>query len=157
MYRAPDQAPFAYLGIGHFVNTRECYVKKTYVKPEVRSRVIRPSDIEAGARFTQKRSVARYPFAAHAVIQEPLTGLELAGRTSDISVQGCYVESVDHFPRNTLIRIRIEQDGAAIETWGRVAHVKTGIGTGLAFLEVSTEERLIIENWVANISKFLYQ
>ena len=35
-------------------------------------------DIEAGARFAQKRSVPRYPFAALALIDEPLTGTEIA-------------------------------------------------------------------------------
>jgi len=47
-------------------------------KPKVRSRAIQPGDIEAGARFAQKRSVPRYPFAALALIVEPLTGTEIA-------------------------------------------------------------------------------
>ena len=142
-----------HLGVSRFVNPREHYMKKTYVKPEVRSRSIRPGDIEAGARFAQKRSVPRYPFAAPAVILEPLTQTELSCRTSDISLGGCFVESVDQFPTNTIIRIRIERDGETFKSWCRVAHVQKGIGTGIAFLEHPAEARLTIQSWVAERSE----
>ena len=124
-------------------------MKKAYVKPVIRSRHIRPGDMEAGARFAQKRSVPRYPFAAPAVILEPLTQTELSCRISDISLRGCFVESVDGLPANTIIRIRIERDGEIFETWCRVAHVQKGIGTGIAFFEHAAEARLIIQSWIA--------
>ena len=129
-------------------------MKKPYVKPVIRSRAIRPGDMEAGARFAQKRSVPRYPFAAPAVISEPLTQTELSSRTSDISLRGCFVELLDRFPTNTIIRIRIERDGEIFETWCRVAHVQKGIGTGIAFFEHPAEARLIIQSWIAERIEF---
>ena len=131
-------------------------MKKPYVKPRIRSRDIRPGDMEAGARFAQKRSVPRYPFAAPAVILEPLTQTELTCTTSDISLRGCFVESVDRFPTNTVIRIRIERDGEIFETWGRVAHVQEGIGTGIAFFEHPAEARLTIQSWIAERIEFFH-
>ena len=86
-------------------------MKKPYVKPMIRSRPIQPGDIEAGARFAQKRSVPRYPFAARAVILEPLSRREFAGRTSDISLKGCFIESVDQFPTKTIVQIKLELTG----------------------------------------------
>jgi hypothetical protein len=91
-----------------FVNSKECEVKKTYVKPTVRSRAIRHGDIEASSRFAQKRSVPRYPFAARTVIVEPITRAEQSTRTSDMSLNGCYLQSVDQFPPSTIVRVRIE-------------------------------------------------
>jgi hypothetical protein len=128
-------------------------MKKAYVKPEIRSRAIRPGDIEAGARFAQKRSVPRYPLAVPAVILEPLTQTELSCRTSDISLRGCFVEAVDRFPTNTVIRINIERDEEIFETWCRVAHVQKGIGTGVAFFEHPAEARLTIQSWIAERSE----
>ncbi len=129
-------------------------MKKPYVKPGIRSRSIRPGDMEAGARFAQKRSVPRYPLAAPAVILEPLTHTELSARTSDISLRGCFVESLDRFPTNTIIRIRIERDGELFETWGRVAHAQKGIGTGIAFFEHPAEASLTIQSWIAERIEF---
>jgi hypothetical protein len=128
-------------------------MKKAYVKPEIRSRAIRPGDIEAGARFAQKRSVPRYPLAVPAVILEPLTQTELSCRTSDISLRGCFVEAVDRFPTNTIIRIKIERDKELFETWCRVVHVQKGIGTGVAFFEHPAEARLTIQSWIAERSQ----
>src|ERR1700739_82929 len=124
-------------------------MKKTYVKPEVRSRIIRHGDIEVRSRFPQKRSVPRYPFVARTVITEPITRAEQSTRTSDISLNGCYLEAVDQFPSNTILRIGIEQKGRHVEIQGRVAHVQAGLGTGIAFFEYSAESRLTIESWIS--------
>jgi hypothetical protein len=80
-----------------FVNSKECEVKKTYVKPTVRSRAIRHGDIGASSRFAQKRSVPRYPFAARTVIVEPIMRAEQSTRTSDMSLNGCYLNQLINF------------------------------------------------------------
>jgi hypothetical protein len=155
IYRAPDRTLFAYVGIDRFVNPREHYVKKPYLKPEIRSRVVRPGDIEAGARFAQKRSVPRYPFSARVTVIEPIKLTEVEAKTSDISLKGCYVESIDQFPPNTIVRIRIERAAEVFEIWGRIAHVQAGLGTGIAFFEAAPEERLIVQSWIAKLTEFL--
>ena len=123
-------------------------MKKPYVKPAIRSRLSRLGDIEAGARFAQKRSVPRYPFAARANVVEPISRLESEGRTSDISLKGCFVESLDQFPLNSIVQVRIEAASEAFETWGRVAHVHRALGTGVSFLQIAPEQQLILQTWV---------
>ncbi|MGA9142325.1 MAG: PilZ domain-containing protein [Candidatus Acidiferrales bacterium] len=130
-------------------------MKKGSVKPTVRSRSIKPGESDAGARFAQKRSVPRYPFSARVTILEPITRSELSARTSDISLRGCYIESIDQLPKNTIIRICIEQAAARFETWGRVAHVQVGSGSGIAFFETSAEQQRTMEGWITEISEFL--
>jgi hypothetical protein len=123
-------------------------MKKPYVKPAIRSRPIQSGDIEAGARFAQKRSVPRYPFAARVTVLEPISGLELTGRTSDISLKGCFVESVDQFPLNSIVQVRIEVASESFETWARVAHVHAALGTGIGFFQISPDQQLILQTWV---------
>ncbi|MGH9745518.1 MAG: PilZ domain-containing protein [Candidatus Acidiferrales bacterium] len=130
-------------------------MKKDYSKPTVKSNPIQPGDIEAGARFAQKRSAPRYPFSARTVVTEPLTRTKFMSRTSDISIKGCYLESLDQLPRNTVIRISIEHAGESFETWGRVAHVQARSGTGISFFDTSVEQLRTIVEWVAQISGFL--
>ena len=123
------------------------------MKPRIRSRPIRPGDIDAGSRFATKRTVPRYPFHARAVIIEPIARTELSATTSDISEKGCFLESVDRLPANTVIRISIEQAAETFETWARVAHVQAGHGTGIAFFNTAAEQQLRIEEWVAELRK----
>jgi hypothetical protein len=123
-------------------------MKKPYVKPAIRSRPIQSGDIEAGARFAQKRSVPRFPFAARVTILDPISSLEFTGRTSDISSKGCFVEAVDQFPLNSIVQVRIETTSEAFETWGRVAHVHTALGTGIGFLQIAPDQQLILQTWV---------
>jgi hypothetical protein len=130
-------------------------MKMKYVKPALRSRPIRPGDIEAGSRFAKRRTVPRYPFSARAVVVEPIARNELSASTSDISIQGCFLESVDQLPIDTIIRISIEQPAETFETWGRVAHVKAGYGTGIAFFNTSADQQLLIAKWVEGLHKLL--
>jgi hypothetical protein len=130
-------------------------MSKSYEKPDVKSRSIQPGEIEAGSRFAQKRAVPRYPFTARAVIVEPIARLEFSSKTSDISAKGCYVERVDDLPVNTVIRIRIEAAAESFESWGRVAHVKAGLGSGISFFETRAEQQRILEKWVGAASEFL--
>jgi hypothetical protein len=128
-------------------------MKKAYVKPTLRSRAIRPGDIEAGARFAQKRAVPRYPFAANATLREPITRKELAGKTSDISLNGCFIESVDQFPPKTIVRVRVDRAAESFETWGRVAHVQAALGTGVSFFDTSTDQHFTLAKWVAETAQ----
>jgi len=128
-------------------------MKRAYVKPMIRSRPIQPGHIDAGARFAQKRSVPRYPFAARAVVLEPLSRREFAGRTSDISLKGCFIESVDQFPTKTIVQIKLELTGESFNTWGRVAHVRTALGAGLSFFNTSAGQQIILEKWVKEAVK----
>jgi PilZ domain len=128
-------------------------MKRAYVKPMIRSRPLQPGDIEAGARFAQKRSVPRYPFAARAVILEPLSRREFAGRTSDISLKGCFIESVDQFPTKTIVQIKLELTGESFNSWARVAHVRAPLGAGLSFFNTSPGQQIILEKWVKEAVK----
>ena len=125
------------------------------MKPTIRSRAIQPGDIEAGTRFAKKRAAPRYPFSARAIIVEPIARSEVSATTSDISVKGCFLESVDPLPINTVIQISIEQSTETFETWGRIAHVQEGGGIGVAFFDTTAEQQLRIEKWVAELRKSL--
>jgi hypothetical protein len=91
--------------------------------------------IDAGSRFANRRSVPRYPFSGAAAVIEPISGTHLAALVSEISARGCYLESLDELPRNTIMQISIVRNEAAFETWGRIAYVQPGTGSGVAFLD----------------------
>jgi hypothetical protein len=146
-------------------------MKKPYVKPTMTTRgleefpqnwprgVLRNAQptrhIEAGSRFAERRSVPRYPFSARAVILEPLTRVQLPAQVSEISVGGCYLESLDGLPKNTVVQILIHRDGSTFETWGRIVYVHSGVGSGVAFFDTVQAQQKQIEKWVTEIASYL--
>jgi hypothetical protein len=143
-------------------------MKKTYVKPTVTTRSLDTSTfeskidrgsqdrtIDAGSRFAERRSVPRYPFSGRAVVLEPLTQVQLPAQVSEISVKGCYLESLDGLPKNTVVQILIHRDDSTFESWGRVVYVHSGVGTGIAFFDTVPGQQKTIERWVAEISHYL--
>lgn len=112
-------------------------------------------DPTSGAHFTERRSTPRYPFIAAAIVVEPLTRTRLSAQTSEISVNGCYVDALNPLPKNTIIQISIQRDSGNFDSWGRVAYLQPGIGMGIAFFEIPEEQRRTIESWIAEIRAFL--
>ena len=90
---------------------------------------------EAGSRFAERRSVPRYPYVTSVLIIEPLTQTRLPAQTSEISAKGCCIDKFDELPKNTVIQILIHRDSDTFESWARVAYVRPGMGTGIAFFD----------------------
>ena len=111
--------------------------------------------IDAGSRFANRRSVPRYPFSGAAAVTEPISATRLAALVSEISAKGCYLESLDELGKNAFIQISIVRNGITFETWGRIAYVQAGIGSGVAFFETAAAQQRILDDWIAEISAFL--
>src|ERR1700722_4761186 len=131
--------------------------KRPYVKPFIRSRSTREGQLEARARFGQRRAVPRYPFSALATISEPIIRTQYSARISDISLKGCFVESVDQLASSTVIVTRLERSGQTFQCWGRIAHVHVGHGSGISFFETPPDQQFILEGWIAELSKVFNQ
>jgi hypothetical protein len=148
-------------------------MKKKYVRPTITTEALASStcnetrtafrkaqptgNAEAGSRFAERRSVPRYPYVTGMLIVEPLTKLRLSAQTSEISAKGCYIDKLDELPKNTVIQVLIHRDSGTFESWARVAYVKPGIGTGIAFFDTLPAQQQIIDGWIAKISAFLGQ
>jgi len=107
--------------------------------------------VDAGARYAERRCVPRYPFVADAQLSDPISKTSAAGRTTEISTRGCYIETLNPMPRNSVIKIRIVREEATFETWGRVAYSQERLGMGIAFLETSEDQQKILDGWVAGL------
>ncbi len=99
-----------------------------------------PSKLAAGLRRlsaaslekAERRSVRRYPFIAAVEITELGSGDQRSGRTSDLSLGGCYVDILDPFPRGTLVHLRIFSLEDVFETRGRWSLPTPASGWALA-------------------------
>ena len=99
----------------------------------------------------KRRSVRRCPLVASAEVTELRTGAVLSARTSELAVGGCYVDSLNPFPEGTLVALRIIRDQGVFETNARVAYCDPSFGMGLAFTEMTPDQRSVLETWLAEI------
>ena len=76
---------------------------------------------------------------------------KLSVRTSELSIGGCYIDTLNPFPESTPVRVRIVRDHGVFETNGKVIYSHSGLGMGISFVEIAAEQRSVLENWLAEI------
>jgi hypothetical protein len=108
-------------------------------------------------RTAKQRSVRRCALVASVEVTELRTGALLSARISELGVGGCYVDALNPFPEGALVALRILRDQGVFETKAKVVYCDSRFGMGLAFIEMSLDQRSILENWLAEIVSRLSQ
>jgi PilZ domain len=99
----------------------------------------------------KQRSVRRCPLVASAEVTEVRSGARLSARISEVGLGGCYVDALNPFPEETLVRLRILRDQGVFETEAKVVYCDPRFGMGLAFTEVMPDQRSVLETWLTEI------
>lgn len=98
-----------------------------------------------------QRAFKRYAFVASAEVTETVSGSRLSARTSEVSLGGCYIDSLNPFPTGTLVQLQILRDQGVFETEAKVVYCDPVFGMGLAFAGIKPEQRLLLEAWLAEL------
>src|SRR6266478_8817862 len=99
----------------------------------------------------KKRSVRRCPLVASAEVTELRSGALLSARTSELGLGGCYIDTLNPFPEGTLVGLRILRDQGVFETKAKVAYCDPRFGMGLAFTEMTPDQRSLLEAWLGEM------
>jgi hypothetical protein len=75
----------------------------------------------------------------------------LSARISELGLGGCYVDALNPFPEGTLVGLRILRDQGVFETKAKVVYCDPRFGMGLAFTEMTPDQRSLLEDWLAEI------
>jgi hypothetical protein len=103
------------------------------------------------AEPAKRRSVRRCPLVASVEVTELSSGTRLLGRSSELGLGGCYVDSLNPFPEGTLVELKILRDRGVFETKARVAYCDQRFGMGLAFTDMTSDQRSLLEAWLTEI------
>lgn len=79
------------------------------------------------------------------------SGTLLSGRTSELGLGGCYVDSLNPFPEGTLVGLRILRDQGVFETKAKVVYCDPTFGMGMAFTDMTRDQRSLLETWLTEI------
>ena len=102
-------------------------------------------------RTAQQRSALRCALVASVEVTDLRSGAKLSARISELGVGGCYVDALNPFPEGTLVGLRILRDQGVFETKAKVAYCDSRFGMGLAFIEMTPDQRSLLEAWLAEI------
>jgi hypothetical protein len=102
--------------------------------------------------YTQARKAPRFPFVASVEVIELHTDTRLKARTSDLSRQGCYVDTLNSMPNGTTLRLHFNHQGQELDAVGRVVHSQPNMGMGVQFAEIVAGDPPILDGWLAGLA-----
>ena len=101
----------------------------------------------------ERRRNLRFPFVAAVEMMEHSTGAKIAGRTADLGLGGCYIDTLTPLPVGTEITIKIMRDQESFEAQARVMFSQQGMGMGIAFLSAQPNQVRKFQKWIQEISE----
>jgi hypothetical protein len=107
---------------------------------------------DRAAAITERRSQRRFPIVASVELVDTQTSARSRARTSDLSMSGCYIDTLNPFTVGATLYLRIHKADATLKTLACVRTHHRGSGMGLAFTDHGPEESAIIENWLSESS-----
>ena len=102
----------------------------------------------SGKKNREQRNEPRYPFVAQVVVVDERSGARISARISDLSLAGCYVDTLNPFPLGTTVRLRIHKNDQIFDARASTASSHTGSGMGLLFGEMTPEQRSMLAGWL---------
>jgi CheY-like chemotaxis protein len=105
----------------------------------------------AGARFPERRVELRYALSAAADLVEPIHGTHVSGRTCNISLTGCEIDTSNLLPQASVIQLRIVGDRQKFETRARIIYRRHGRTMGVAFCETAPDQKEIVTRWISEL------
>ena len=106
-----------------------------------------------GASQRDGREVPRYTLIATAEFRDPLSGVRIAGRISEISRKGCYLDVLNTLPKDTRIEVRISRDRGNFASAGKIIYEQERMGMGVAFCDVPADQLAILDSWLVELTE----
>jgi hypothetical protein len=74
-------------------------------------------------------------------------------RIGDLSLHGCYADSLTVFPPGTWVQISIRHAGSQLQAAAKVIYSKTGLGMGMSFEDLSPDKVAMLQMWTSGFAE----
>ena len=101
---------------------------------------------------SERRCGTRSPFIAPVEMVEMGTGSRTKARTSDLSPQGCYVDTLNPLAVGAAVRLQIHRAGLVLDVLANVTSRHIGSGMGLEFEEITEPQKAVLQSWLGELS-----
>ena len=99
-----------------------------------------------------RRGSPRYGFTATAEVVDMHSRTRMNTRISDLSMEGCYVDTNAPFPVRTKVRIRVSSAKKTFETLGVVVYSLPNMGMGISFSKPAPPHAAVLKAWIDELS-----
>ena len=103
------------------------------------------------AMGSERRRAPRYQLVADAEIMNPPSQLCMKARTSDVSLVGCFINTVYSLPEGAEIQLKLKYGGTTLSTRGAVARTEPSMGFGVSFAQMKDAEQKLWEKWLERV------
>ena len=97
----------------------------------------------------ERRFALRHSVSASANLIELESWIRLEGRCSDLSVTGCYIDTINPFPEKAKVRLRLTNRQSTLEVDAEVITHHVGMGMGLVFDGLGPEQASVLVDWLS--------
>jgi hypothetical protein len=109
----------------------------------------------SAAKADERRTFPRCPLSAEAEVVEAQSRTKMNARVSDLSRMGCFVEMMSPFPLGANLKMRIMKNKTPLLAHGRVAFSSGGMGMGVRFTALDSDQIPLLEKWLGELSATL--
>lgn len=106
----------------------------------------------SSVKEAERRGTDRHSFTASADVIELSSGARFSTRTTDLGPGGCFVDTMTPFPVGAKVRVTVKKAKSDFQTEGTVVYSQTGLGMGIAFAELNSEQRIALEEWLTELT-----
>ena len=99
----------------------------------------------------ERRREPRQPFFATIELLETQSDVRIQARTGDLSLHGCYVDTMNPFPTASKVRVTIIHENTRFTAVGMVVHSQPNVGMGISFTEIGPEQRKVVMQWLSSV------
>jgi hypothetical protein len=109
------------------------------------------SSSNSAAALRERRAFPRYRFFANAELIQSPSASRLSGRVTEISRNGCFVDSLSQLPLDMELNLRICRGDETFATSGKIIYLTPSIGMGVVFLDPPKDQMDILESWLVRL------
>lgn len=99
-----------------------------------------------------QRSDLRYGFIATVEVLEIESAKQIVSTTSNLSRYGCHVRTSTPLLPGSAVKLKITQNGTEFQSEGKVVYAIGGDGMGIHFGEVGIADRVLLKEWLVQVS-----
>jgi hypothetical protein len=108
------------------------------------------SAITSNRAAEERRAADRHPFSAEAIVIDLYGSMRVQARCSDLSLQGCYLDTLNPFPSGALVRVELRTSDKVLEAIALVNSSHVGMGMGLQFQDLTPVQTSVLAHWLSS-------